>query len=94
VPPEATVFLDAASKLGALGLAVIVIALFLSGRIRVGTLVDGAKKEADDERAKITQERDDWKSIAQAATPELRRLNDLLDTAIKLLFSTSRLPPP
>jgi len=57
-----------------------------TGRGRVGTLVDKEKQELKDER-------DGWKALAQGTTPELKRLNDLLDTAVKLLLDPSRRPP-
>lgn len=86
MPPEVAVALDAVAKLGALGLALLAIYGFLSGRVRVGSLVDKATDE-------LKGDRDDWKALAQDATPELKRLNDLLDTAVKLLLDPARRPP-
>lgn len=54
-----------------------------SGRGRVGSLVDKREKELIDER-------DAWKTLAQTIGPEIKRLNDLLDTAVKLLLDPRR----
>lgn len=62
-----------------------------SGRGRVGSLVDKDQAEGAARYAKLEKERDDWKVLAQGTTPELKRLNDLLDTAVKLLLD--RRPP-
>lgn len=51
-----------------------------TGRGRVGTLVDKEKQE-------LREERDAWKALAQSVTPEIRRLNDLLDQAVQLLLN-------
>jgi len=81
--PEVAALLDAVSKLGALGLAVIMVALFIRGILRSGPLVDAEKQETKEER-------DEWKALAQGFTPELKRLNDLLATAVNLLLDPRR----
>jgi hypothetical protein len=81
-PPE---FWQALANIGALGLSLIAVWAFATGRVRVGFLVDRAMKE-------LKEERDDWQAIAQAATPELKRLNDLLDTMVKQWLGTIRPP--
>jgi hypothetical protein len=78
--------LDAVSKLGALGLAIILVFLFIRGIVRSGALVDIEKQE-------MKEERDEWKALAQSTTPELRRLNDLLQQAVSLLIDPNRRPP-
>lgn len=60
-----------------IGLAILFRAV-ISGDLRSGRLVE---RELD----KLTKERDEWKTLALDSTPEIKRLNDLLDTAIKLL---------
>lgn len=50
-----------------------------TGRVRVGWLVDR-------QEALLMKELEQWKSLAQGATAELKRLNDLLETAVKLLL--------
>ena len=81
---------QAISGLGALGFAVIAVWAFGTGRVRVGSLVDRAMADLialfDKRLGEVTKERDDWKTLALGATPELKRLNDLLDTAVKLLL--------
>lgn len=72
--------LDALTRLGATGLALIGIYGLVTGKVRVGWLVDRELKETRDER-------DAWKAMAQSGTPELKRLNDLLETAVKLLLN-------
>ena len=64
------------------GIAVILgigIWAFATGRIRVGSLVDRemAKKEAECEQ---------WKALAQSFTPEQKRQNDLLATAVDIIL--------
>lgn len=73
--PEA---IQAVANLGALGLALIAIWAFATGRVRVGALVDR-------EKAELKEERDQWRALASGTTPELKRLNDLLQTAVTLL---------
>jgi hypothetical protein len=79
-------FIDAISKIGIVGGAIFIVALFIRGILRSGSLVDQEKQD-------LKEERDEWKALAQAFTPELKRLNDLLDTAVKLLLDPSRRPP-
>lgn len=90
MPPEVIALLDAATKLGALGLALIGAWALATGRVRVGSLVDKAMDfivgQFEKRLLEVAKERDDWKALAQGTTPELKRLNDLLDTAVKLLL--------
>ena len=69
-----------------------------TGRGRVGSLVDTdkatAKAEAAERLKEVQRERDEWKALAQGTTPELKRLNDLLGTAVALLLDPARRPPP
>jgi hypothetical protein len=58
---------DALGRLGALGLALIAIWGFASGRVRVGKLVD-------DDKAAVAAERDDWKARALASDARLDRI--------------------
>lgn len=51
---------------------------FVTGRVRVGTLVD--KRESQ-----LIEERDAWKKLALDTTPEIKRLADLLEQAVELL---------
>jgi len=51
---------------------------FVTGWVRVGSLVD--KREAQ-----LIEERDAWKKLALDATPEIKRLGDLLEQALDLL---------
>ncbi len=92
-PTDVPSAIDAIAKIGALGLTLLAIWGFLSGRVRVGSLVDKDEAKRDQREAEIKKERDDWKAIAQAGTPELKRLNDLLDVAVKLLLDPNRRPP-
>jgi hypothetical protein len=74
---------QAISGLGALGFAVIAVWALATGRVRVGSLVDAEKKEDRDALL-------EWKTLAQSTTPELKRLNDLLGTAVSLLTDPRR----
>jgi hypothetical protein len=85
--------LQSVAATGALGLALIGVWALGTGRVRVGTLVDSDKVDEDERFTKLERERDDWKALAQSTTPELKRLNDLLDTAVKLLLDPARRPP-
>lgn len=82
------------SGLGALGLAIIAVWALATGRVRVGSLVDQATAALialyERRLRELGEERDGWKSLAQGTTPELKRLNDLLDTAVKLLLDPRR----
>lgn len=71
--------------LGVSGVLAVGIWALATGRVRVGSLVE-ADKAAEAIRLKeVKDERDSWKALAQAATIEFKRYNDLLDSAIKLL---------
>jgi hypothetical protein len=89
-PGDVASSIDAIAKIGALGLTLLAIWGFLSGRVRVGSLVDKDEAKRDLREAEIKKERDDWKTVAQGGTPELKRLNDLLETAVKLLLDPRR----
>lgn len=71
-----------------LGLIVVVWAL-ATGYARNGARVDkDAIKEAerrDKREAELVAERDGWKALAQGSTPEIKRLGDLLQSAMDLL---------
>lgn len=63
----------------ALVLVIIAVIAFVQGRVRSGSQVDK-------DTTALREERDSWKTLAQQTTPELKRLNDLLETAVKLLL--------
>jgi len=87
---------QAISGLGALGFAIIAVWALGTGRVRVGTLVDKANDELaamfEKRLAEVAKERDDWKTLALTATPELKRLNDLLETSVRLLMARDEPP--
>jgi hypothetical protein len=87
---------QAISGLGALGFAVIAVWALATGRVRVGSLVDKAMDIVvaffEKQYAEMKEERDGWRTLALGTTPELKRLNDLLDTAVRLLVD--RRDPP
>lgn len=73
--------LDAITQIIQGGVAVVLaigIFGFVTGRVRVGSLVD--KREAQ-----LIEERDAWKTLAYDSTSEIKRLSDLLEQAVDLL---------
>ena len=88
--------LQGIAGLGALGITLIGIWALGTGRVRVGFLVDRAMEQLiaiyEKRLAEQKEESDGWQDLAQAATPELKRLNDLLEVAVKLLLD--RTPRP
>lgn len=80
--------------LGVSGVLAVGIWALGTGRVRVGSLVDKAMEvvvaQYEKRLTEVTGERNDWRTVAQGATPELKRLNDLLDTAVKLLLDPRR----
>lgn len=59
--------------------------------ITKGILMTGASHDAIvkvhlERESDLEEELDAWKTLAQGSTPELKRLNDLLDAAIRLLL--------
>lgn len=95
MPPEVAAALDALTKLGivgaALALAIIVIGLpFYTGRVRVGSLVDKNDERRDKREAEMKEERDAALALLSGVTPEIKRLNDLLGTAVNLLLDPRR----
>lgn len=71
-----------------LGLCVAVWA-YATGFTRGGSQVDKDKADEavrrDKREAELVAERDDWKTLAQGSTPEIKRLGDLLASAMDLL---------
>lgn len=95
MPPEIAALLDVLKQLGLVGIifaaAILVIGLpFYTGRVRVGSLVDKNDERRDKREAELKEERDAALSLASGFTPELKRLNDLLGTAVNLLLDPRR----
>jgi hypothetical protein len=67
--------IDALSKLGSLGFAIIAVWGFATGRIRVGSLVD--RREGQ-----LMAEASEWRTIAQDALAKLARLTDVLEATV------------
>lgn len=74
---------------------VVVVGVVAWRSITNGTLLtkgshDAIVKAHEQREADLEEASDGWKVLAQGTTPELKRLNDLLETAIRLLQDPSR----
>lgn len=80
------IVVDSIAKLGALGFAIIAVAAFVSGTIRVGSLVDKEQAEDDVRRdkreAELVTERNEWRSMAETSVTKLGRLTDVLEATV------------
>src|SRR5690348_1817321 len=95
MPADVAAAIDVLGKLGLIGIAfaaaILVIGLpFYTGRVRVGSLVDKSDAQRDKRELELKEERDAALALASGFTPELKRLNDLLGTAVNLLLDPRR----
>lgn len=79
---------DAFSKLGALGFAIIAVWGFATGRVQPKSTIEANRLEDLAWIAELRAERDEWKAVAKASVDGLNRVTDRLESLAR------RLPPP